>query len=307
MMSAPRLVLRVHLPDFMQHLDLSTFSFVAETKIEQANLPFETIPAVLLGRDGTVSGFVQVPRTASPGCRLVQSSVRGRRQAEAVAPPPELFTRSVPKVPLSSLARSKLSTEPSTPTGPWDEEHNLDLVDEPHSIPIISPPFVQEPVKTMNYTHGREPTPSNAHSHNTLAEWQSAFGSYTPHKYPFKQPIMNSRDSRLPSPECIAPAAPRRRPSRLGLWKDALRPPIRRHRGEPFHTALNADVFERITPDLGMPVSMQGPEQVKPGRDVPDVPQDEWDDRLSEPIAFIQKRRVRILAQESLNNEGNSS
>ncbi|WFD44182.1 hypothetical protein MPSI1_002848 [Malassezia psittaci] len=237
------------------------FSFVTEPSNLDSDVPLETIPAVILGPQGTISGYIQMPVTAGPGRRVIEAKPRSGIRRKAAIPPPELYSQALPPTPharTSSRGSFKLAApawgQPirsnpmrSTP----DHRSSLGTADERAKV-TPSPSLHIDQLSKAESCRKEPATPrSPQRAPNRLEDWRKAFFVYA------AQPRSSSVASiqlipelDLPSNDIhyMDPPTPRRKASRMGLWKDVLRPSTRRPRVDPIAAPHDADIFERVLP-----------------------------------------------------------
>lgn len=288
--SAATIILRPHTGSDKGHASANVFSFVPDDTGTDA--PTETLPAVILGPHGTISGYIQMPVTAAPGRRHLTAKPRGPIRRKAVAPPPELYTRPLPSPPCGPPAPPVLCAPPcksATNRAGLARIASVRLVDEAPAagapLPALASPRVHvDQLEQWQEAFAVSPPPPlsaapSAAPRNTLEEWQSAFSAYVPEVERPARPVSTSPPRQasahgLATPP-VSPGA-RRKPSRMGLWKEMLRPASRRHRSDTYTPQHDVDVFARAPLKGAAHLRIGNPVLVATGRrDVPDVPVDE--------------------------------
>ncbi|WFD00318.1 hypothetical protein MYAM1_003066 [Malassezia yamatoensis] len=237
------------------------FSFVMEPSNLDSDAPLETIPAVILGPQGTISGYIQMPITAGPGRRVIEAKPRSGIRRKAVHPPPELYSQALPPTPQvrTSPQGSFMLAPPAcglpNRSSPMrsipDQRTSLGTSDE--RAKVTPSPCLHLDQLSKAETYRKEPiTPrSPQRVSNRLEDWRKVFFVYA------AQPRSSSVASSHLIPELDLPPndsngpdlpTPRRKASRMGLWKDVLRPSTRRPRVDPIAAPHDADIFERVLP-----------------------------------------------------------
>ena len=281
---AATIVLRPHAGSDKAQASANVFSFVPDDAGTSA--PTETLPVVILGPHGTITGYIQMPVTAAPGRRHLTSKPRGPLRRKAVAPPPELYTRALPSPPPVPPTPPVLCAPPcksATNRAGLARIASVRLTDEaPGDVPTsvtASPRVHVDQLGQWQKAFAANPAPPSAAPRSTLEEWQSAFGTYVPEVERPTRPESTSpprQPSALGAP--VPPVSPsaRRKPSRMGMWKDMLRPASRRHRSDTYTPQHDVDVFARAPLKGAAHLRISSPVLAATGRrDVPDVPQDE--------------------------------
>lgn len=259
------IILRPTSPSVRPGSSKNVFSFTPAEEGTTSPAPLQTIPAVILGPQGTISGFIQMPVTASPGRRIVQSRVHaltGEPSKPAIAPP-ELHSRALPPVPTSDVEQH--GTPPTRgkvgARGEWlyggDQQHT-----KVHGMEATCPAMVKVdskegalecPLPLQESIQPTLPSKGGKSESRTLKRWQSAFGSYAPkHSAPEKKEV----DTPPPLLPIVPPPAedlcmesvPHRKTSRIGLIKEYMRPAMRRHRSESHGIGSTKENTEHVVP-----------------------------------------------------------
>lgn len=241
------IILRPTSPGVRPSSSKNVFSFTPTEEGTTSPAPLQTVPAVILGPQGTITGFIQMPATASPGRRVIQSRVHALTGAPSTpaVPPPELHSRALPPVPTLDVEQ-QVTPPVRGRVGARDEwlygedrkhgkVHDMEGT-RPAMAKVESREGVLEPLPLQESV---QPTPSSKcdkSESRTLKRWQSAFGSYAQ-----KHSTLDKKEVASPPPLPIVPppaedlcmeTVPRRKTSRIGLLKEYMRPAMRRHRSE---------------------------------------------------------------------------